>query len=122
MTTKRPVLAASALLLSACTPSLNLQVGLPDIPVPAVDVALAASETLGPAPLTAVFTAEARESASYAWFVNDRELPRERASLTYTFDRPGAYEVTVAATNAVGETDTESVTVEVTEGAEVDSL
>ncbi len=120
--TKRPVLAASALLLSACTPSLNLQVGLPDIPVPAFDVSLAASDTSGGAPLTAEFVADARESATYAWFVNDRELPRERASLTYTFDKPGVYEVTVAATNAVGETDTESVTVEVTEDVTVETL
>ena len=59
-------LLATALLLSACTPSLNLQVALPEIRPPGFDVALAASETLGPAPLTAVFTAEARESASYA--------------------------------------------------------
>lgn len=119
---KRPVLAVAALLLSACTPSLNLQVGLPDIPVPAFDVALAASDTTGGAPLTAEFVADARESASYAWFVNDRELSREQANLTYTFDKPGVYEVTVAATNAVGETDTESVTVEVTEGAAVETL
>ena len=115
-------LLATALLLSACTPSLNLQVALPEIRPPGFDVALAASETLGPAPLTAVFTAEARESASYAWFVDDRELARERANLTYTFDKPGVYEVTVAATNAVGETDTESVTVEVLEDVAVDSL
>ena len=119
--TKRPLLAVAALLLSACTPSLNLQVGLPDLPAPAFDVALAASDTSGSAPLTAEFIADARESATYAWFVNDRELPRERANLTYTFDQPGVYEVTVAATNAVGETDTESVTVEV-EDVTVDSL
>ena len=119
---KTGLLAVTALLLSACTPSLNLQVALPEIRPPGFDVALAASDTLGPAPLTAVFTADARESASYAWFVNDRELARERANLTYTFDKPGVYEVTVAATNAVGETDTESVTVEVTEDAAVDSL
>lgn len=121
MTRTGPFLA-TALLLSACTPSLNLQVALPEIRPPGFDVALAASDTSGFAPLTAKFTADARESASYAWFVNDRELPRERANLTYTFDQPGVYEVTVAATNAVGETDTESVTVEVTEDDAVDSL
>ena len=92
-----------------------------------VPSALCTSEPLlrAPAPLTAQFVADARESATYAWFVNDRELSRERASLTYTFDKAGVYEVTVAATNAVGETDTESVTVEVMdegEGVTVDSL
>lgn len=120
---QQPTFTVLALLLSACTPSLNLQVALPEIRPPGFEVALEASETTGVAPLTAEFTADAHESATYAWFVNDRELSRERASLTYTFDKAGVYEVTVAATNAVGETDTESVIVEVVdESATVETL
>lgn len=115
-------LAALALLLSACTPSLNLQVALPEIRPPGFDVTLAVSETSGTAPLTVVFAADARESATYAWFVNDRELPRERASLTYTFDKAGVYEVTVAATSAVGENSTDTATVEVIDAPAVESL
>lgn len=118
--TRRPILAAVALLLTACTPSLNLQV---DLPVPAeltFTVLLEASASTGGAPLTVVFTADAQESASYAWYVNDRRLARRQDILTYTFREAGSYEVTVAATNAAGETDTESVTVDVT-GDESDS-
>ena len=116
-------LAVLALLLTACTPSLNLQVGLPELIGPGFRVALSASTMAGPAPLTAEFTADVQESSSYAWYVNDRKLSRKQRLLTYTFREAGSYQVTVAATNTVGETDTDTVTVEVvdaedTEGAE----
>ncbi len=106
--------AALVLLLAACTPSLNLQVALPEITGPGFSVALEASAATGPAPLVVEFRADARESASYAWYVNDRKLAREQGLLTYTFREVGRYEVTVAATNAVDKTDTDTVTVEVT--------
>ena len=106
-------LAVLALLLTACTPSLNLQVGLPELAGPGFRVALSASTTTGPAPLTAEFTADVQESSSYAWYVNDRKLSRKQRLLTYTFREAGSYQVTVAATNTVGETDTDTVTVEV---------
>lgn len=106
-------LAVLALLLTACTPSLNLQVGLPELTGPGFRVALGSSATTGPAPLTVEFTADVRESASYVWYVNDRKLGREQRLLTYTFREAGSYQVTVAATNTVGETDTDTVTVKV---------
>ena len=106
-------LAVLALLLTACTPSLNLQVGLPELTGPGFRVALSSSTTTGSAPLTAQFTADVQESASYAWYVNDRKLGRKQRLLTYTFKEAGSYRVTVAATNTVGETDTDTVTVEV---------
>ncbi len=112
--TRRPTLAAVALLLAACTPSLNLQVDLPGPAELGFTVLLEASTSTGPAPLTVVFTAGAQESASYGWYVNDRRLSRRQDILTYTFREAGSYEVTVAATNAAGDTDTESVTVDVT--------
>lgn len=118
--TRRPILAAVALLLAACTPSLNLQVDLPGPAEISFTVLLEASTSTGVAPLTVVFTADAQESASYTWYVNDRRLARRQDILTYTFREAGSYEVTVAATNAAGETDTESVTVDVT-GDESDS-
>lgn len=105
--------------LAGCTPSLNLQVALPKLTGSGFTVALETSATTGLAPLTVEFNADARESATYAWYVNDRKLARERGVLTYTFEQAGSYEVTVAATNAVGETDTETITVEAT-GAEGD--
>jgi len=112
---RRPILAALTLLLAACTPSLNLQVALPEVPVPEFAVVLEASSSAGPAPLVVEFSADAQESAAYAWYVNDRKLAREQRFLTYTFREAGRYEVTVAAANAVGETDTDTVTVEVTD-------
>lgn len=93
---------------------------MPELSGPVFTVGLQASSSTGPAPLTVVFTADAQESASYAWYVNDRRLTRRQDILTYTFRETGSYEVTVAATNAAGETDTESVTVGVT-GDESDS-
>jgi len=46
--------------------------------------------------------------------------------LTYTFREAGSYQVTVAATNAVGNSDTNTLTVEVTDtegdGSAVESL
>lgn len=118
------VVAASALLLTACTPSLNVDVALPELTGPGFSVALEASSTTGPAPLVAEFAADARESATYAWYVNDRKLGREQRLLTYTFGEAGSYRVTVAATNAVGETDTDTVTVDVIDvgDTETDSL
>ena len=117
-------LAALALLLTACTPSLNLQVGIPELTAPGFRVALSASTTTGSAPLSVEFTADVQESASYAWYVNDRKLGKKQHLLTYTFKEAGSYRVTVAATNTVGETDTDTVTVEVTgaEDAPVKSL
>lgn len=118
------VLAALALLLTACTPSLNLEVALPELTGRGFSVALEASSATGPAPLTIEFAADARESAIYAWYVNDRKLGREQRLLTYTFGEAGSYRVTVAATNAVGETDTDTVTVDVIDvgDTETDSL
>lgn len=118
------VLAALALLLTACTPSLNLEVALPELTGPGFSVALASSTTTGSAPLTVEFTANVQESASYAWYVNDRKLAREQRFLTHTFREAGSYRVTVAATNAVGETDTDTVTIDVmdAEDAAVDTL
>ena len=118
------VLAALALLLTACTPSLNLEVALPELTGPGFSVALASSTTTGPAPLTVEFAADAQESATYAWYVNDRKLTREQRLLTHTFKEAGSYRVTVAATSAVGETDTDTVTVDVmdAEDATTDTL
>lgn len=107
--------AALALLLTACTPSLNLEVALPEITGPGFTVDLEASTATGVTPLVVEFSVDARESAVYAWYVNDRKLAREQSLLTYTFREAGSYQVTVAATNAVGETDTDTVTVEVTD-------
>ena len=118
------VAALLSLLLTACTPSLNLEVALPELTGPGFRVVLVASATNGPTPLTVEFAADARESATYAWYVNDRKLAREQRLLTYTFREAGSYRVTVAATNAVGETDTDTVTVDVIDArdASVDTL
>ncbi len=117
-------LSSLALLLAACTPSLNLEVALPNLTGPGFSVVLEAGTATGPAPLTVEFAADARESATYTWYVNDRKLAREQRLLTYTFREAGSYRVTVAATNAVGETDTDTVTVDVIDvgDTETDSL
>lgn len=118
------VLAVPFLLLTACTPSLNLEVALPELISPGFSVTLEAGTATGPTPLTVEFSADARESATYAWYVDDRKLAREQHLLTYTFKEAGSYRVTVAATNAVGETDTDTVTVDViaAEDEAVDAL
>ncbi len=117
-------LSSLALLLAACTPSLNLEVALPNLTRPGFSVVLEAGTATGPAPLTVEFAADARESATYTWYVNDRKLVREQRLLTYTFREAGSYRVTVAATNAVSETDTDTVTVDVTDAKDtaVDTL
>lgn len=112
---RRFSLAALALLLTACLPSFDLQVNLPEPTAFGFSVALAADATSGNAPLAVMFSADVRERASYTWYVNDRKLPGRRSTLAYTFTEVGRYEVTVAATNAVGEADTDTVTVEVTD-------
>ena len=106
-------LAGPILFLAACTPSLNLEVAIPR-PSPAeFTVVLEADATTGTFPLPVVFTAVTPESATYAWFINDRKVSTKRSILTYTFKEPGSYEVTVASTNTAGNADTDSVVIEV---------
>jgi ABC-type spermidine/putrescine transport system permease subunit I len=50
-----------------------------------------------------------------AWFINDRKVGGQRSTLTFTFKEAGSYEVTVAATNAAGEADTDSGVIEVSD-------
>lgn len=106
-------ISAVALLLTACTPSLNLEVAIPRPSSVGFSVVLEADATTGAAPLPVVFTASTPESATYAWYVNDRKLGVRRSTLKHTFREAGSYEVTVAATNAAGEADTASLQVEV---------
>lgn len=120
----RPTIVATALAfaLAACTPptinpSINLQLA-PPAPE-GFAVSLSASATAGPAPLQVRFAAQDVESATYAWFLDDRPLGGERDSLTLTFRNPGTYEVTVAATNAAGVTATDSVSITVEDETEV---
>lgn len=115
---RRAVLATVlATALTACTPpTINPSINLQFAP-PAPEgfmVSLSASATEGPAPLQVRFAAQDVESATYAWFLDDRQLGGERDALTLTFCNPGTYEVTVAATNAAGvpATDSVSITVE----------
>lgn len=107
--------AALALLLAACTPSLNLQVAIPKPSAAAFTVVLETETTTGTTPLLVAFIANTPESASYAWYVNDRKLSRAQETISYTFREAGSYEVTVAATNAAGVTDTDSVTIAVSD-------
>jgi PKD repeat protein len=116
------VTAALAFALAACTPptinpSINLQL-TPPAPE-GFTVSLSASATEGRAPLQVRFTAQDVESATYAWFLDDRPLGGERDSLTLTFRNPGTFEVTVAATNAAGVTATDSVSITVEDETEV---
>lgn len=113
-------LVALSLGLVACfpptiNPSINLQLTPPAPREATFGVQLRPSATSGPAPLQVTFVAEDSESATYAWFLGDRELDGERDTLTLTFRNAGTYRVTVAATNAVGETDTDTVEVMVTD-------
>lgn len=112
--------AALTLGLVACAPpsinpSINLQLTPPAPREEVFSVQLRSSASDGPAPLRVVFAAEDLESASYSWFLDDRKLDGERDTLTLTFRNAGTYRVTVAATNAVGETDTDTVEVNVTD-------
>lgn len=115
--------AALTLALVACAPpsinpSINLQLTPPAPREEAFTVQLRASALTGPAPLKVTFAAEAFESATYAWFLGNRQLGGERDTLTLTFRNPGSYRVTVATTNAVGETDTDTVEVTVTDATD----
>lgn len=122
----KPVIVAAVLAfaLAACTPptinpSINLQLA-PPAPE-GCTASLSASVAEGPAPLQVRFTAQDLESATYAWFLDDRRLGGNRDSLTLTFRNPGAFEVMVAATNAAGVTATDSVSITV-EDEVIDSV
>ncbi len=110
---KSIVLGALALVLTACTPSVNLQLAIPRPSAPEFSVDLKASANTGAVPLPVVFTAATPERATYAWFINDRKVGGKRSTLTYTFKEAGSYEVTVAATNAAGDATTDSGIIEV---------
>lgn len=116
---KLSVVTALALFVTACTPSVNLQVAIPRPSAPEFAVELRANANTGAAPLPVVFTAATSESATYAWFINDRKVGGTRSTLTYTFKEAGSYEVTVAATNAAGEADTDSGIIEVLDEGDV---
>ncbi len=99
-------------------PSINLQLTPPAPREEAFAVQLLSSAPTGPAPLKVAFAAEALESATYTWFLGNRQLDGEHDTLTLTFRNPGSYRVTVAATNTVGGTDTDTVEVMVTDATD----
>lgn len=113
-----------ALVLAACVPptinpSINLQLTPPAPREEGFAVLLAASATEGSAPLQVRFAAQDVESATYAWFLDDRQLGGKRDTLTLTFHNTGTFEVTVAATNAAGVMVTDSVSITVEDEVEV---
>jgi membrane carboxypeptidase/penicillin-binding protein PbpC len=116
------VAAVLAFALAACTPpsinpSINLQLAPPAPEGFAVSLlASAAKRTCRGAGPSA---AQDVESATYAWFLDDRPLGSNRDHLTLTFRNPGTFEVTVAATNAAGVTATDSVSITVEDETEV---
>lgn len=118
--------AVLAFALAACVPptinpSINLQLTPPAPREEGFTVSLQTTATGGAAPLQVQFAAEDVGSATYTRFLNDRQLAGKRDTLTLTFHNTGTFEVTVAATNAVGVMATDSVSITVEDEA-VDSV
>jgi len=109
--------AVLAFALAACVPptinpSINLQLTPPAPREEGFTVSLQTTATGGAADVG---------SATYTRFLNDRQLAGKRDTLTLTFHNTGTFEVTVAATNAVGVMATDSVSITVEDEA-VDSV
>lgn len=72
---------------------------------------MAASKTVGAAPLEVAFTSESKDfdgdALSYAWYYGDSDKPQStEENPTFTFDKAGKYEVTLVVADPSGEQST----------------